>query len=284
VARRQLLAGGVTKSMIHTMRASGLLVPRRHGVYAFGHAAPGELTRETEALLVIRARALLSGSSALALWNLAAAPRSSEPVEITVLAPYALKHPGIRTHRTSTLEETDIRIHRGLPVTSPARALVDAAGTTNEFRFERMLDEALHRHLVRLPQLKDALSRAGRTHKGAGVVHAILTDRQQANGLSRSHPELLLRDNLRAAGIPDPDLNANFGQYQPDMVWWEQRVIVEVDSWRWHGSRHSFEADRKRDATLIAQGWTILHFTARQIEREPYRVIAQIAAALAHAA
>jgi very-short-patch-repair endonuclease len=65
------------------------------------------------------------------------------------------------------------------------------------------------------------------------------------------------------------------------MVWWKQRVIVEVDSWRWHGSRRSFEADRKRDATLIAQGWTILRFTARQIENEPFAVIATIARALA---
>jgi very-short-patch-repair endonuclease len=146
-----------------------------------------------------------------------------------------------------------------------------------------MLDDALHRDLVRISQLNDALTRAGPTHKGAGILHAILAERAHSTGTSRSNPELILRDNLRAAGLPHPDLNANLGQYQPDMVWWKQRVIVEVDSWRWHGSRRSFEADRKRDATLIAQGWTILRFTARQIENEPFAVIATIARALARA-
>ncbi|MFL5832090.1 MAG: hypothetical protein ACJ76X_19410, partial [Solirubrobacteraceae bacterium] len=168
MARRQLLAAGVSRNMIHTMLHTGLLVARHRGVYAFGHAAPGELTRETEALLAIRVPAFLSAGSSLALWSLAPPPRPSEPVEITVLAPHSIRHPGIRAHRSSTLDAPDTRIHRGLPTTSPARALVDVAGTTSEFRLERMLDDALHRNLVRLSQLRDALDRAGPTHKGRG--------------------------------------------------------------------------------------------------------------------
>ena len=186
VARRQLLAAGVSRNMIHTMLHTGPLVARHRGVYAFGHAAPGELTRETEALLAIRVPAFLRAGFSLALWSLAPPPHPSEPVEITLLAAHAIWHPGIRAHRSSTLDAPDTGIHRGLPTTSPARDLVDVAGTTSEFRLERMLDDALHRNLVRLSQLRDALDRAGPTHKGVGILRAILADRAHSSGTSRS--------------------------------------------------------------------------------------------------
>jgi very-short-patch-repair endonuclease len=66
------------------------------------------------------------------------------------------------------------------------------------------------------------------------------------------------------------------------MLYREARLIIEIGSWDWHGGRASFENDRRRDATLIAQGWTILRFTARQICGEPYVVLGQLAAAVAH--
>jgi very-short-patch-repair endonuclease len=281
VARWQLLAVGVTRSMIHTMLSSSLLSRRRPGVYAMGGAGTAELTRETEALLAFRAPAFLSGYAVMAVAGLGPALRATDPIDIIVVASHTPRLPGIQAHRTSALDAKDIRIHRGLPMVSLARAFVEIAATTTEFRLARMLDDALHREILRVRQVNEALARAGRNHKGAGKLGAVLADRQQSKGRSRSDPELALQRHLRAAGLPDPDLNANFGQYQPDMVWWDQKVIVEVDSWRWHGSRSSFEADRKRDATLIAEGWTILHFTARQIEDEPFRVVATIATALA---
>src|SRR3954453_3683047 len=91
VARRQLLAAGVSRNMIHTMLHTGLLVARHRGVYAFGHAAPGEPPRETEALLAIRVPAFLSAGFSLALWSLAPPPHPSEPVEITIIAPHSIR-------------------------------------------------------------------------------------------------------------------------------------------------------------------------------------------------
>ncbi|MFL5829344.1 MAG: DUF559 domain-containing protein [Solirubrobacteraceae bacterium] len=284
VRRSQLLAAGVTRNMIETMLENGRMARRYRGVYVVGHAAPAELTRETEALLACPDGTLLSHEAGFALWGLRPPLHDTEPIDITVAGARTPRHPGIRAHRTSTLARRDIRIRHRLPVTSPARTFVDVAGERSEYELERALDDALQRDLLRLSQLADALARAPGNLKGAGNLNAILADRQQGRGLSRSDAELILKRAIVAAGLPIPELNANFGRYQPDMVWTEQRLIVEVDSWRWHGSRHSFEGDRKRDGTLIAQGWTILRFTARQIEREPYRVIATIAVALARAA
>ena len=55
VSRDQLLAAGITKSMIQTMLRTGSLRRRRRGVFAVGHEAPAELAIETEALLSPRA-------------------------------------------------------------------------------------------------------------------------------------------------------------------------------------------------------------------------------------
>jgi very-short-patch-repair endonuclease len=281
VTRAQLLAAGVSRSMIETMLRNGRLQARYPGVYALAGAGDAELARETEALLASPPGAALNHRSATAAWQLL--PHDGQIVDVIVPGDTIPRLPGIRAHRSSTLDpKKDVRVRHGLPVTSPARTFVDIAGDTPEPQLERALDDALARNLLRLTQLTDALTRAGPTRKGARRLRALIADREHGRGLSRSDAELILKRLLQAADVPAPDLNANFGRYVPDMVWSEQRVIVEVDSWRWHGGRAKFEDDRRRDATLTAQGWTILRFTARQIEREPYRVIAQIAAALAH--
>ena len=58
-------------------------------------------------------------------------------------------------------------------------------------------------------------------------------------------------------------------------------MLVETDGWGTHGRRQAFEDDRASDADLIAQGFVVLRFTWRQIEKEPTRVAARLGAALA---
>jgi very-short-patch-repair endonuclease len=64
-------------------------------------------------------------------------------------------------------------------------------------------------------------------------------------------------DELRPG--PDPQL--------ADFVWRDQRLIVEVDGYRYHRSPRKFESDREQDVTLGMKGWTTRRFTWRQITR-----------------
>jgi len=59
------------------------------------------------------------------------------------------------------------------------------------------------------------------------------------------------------------------------------RGVNETDGYDTHSRRQAFEDDRARDADLIAQGYTVMRFTWRQITRRPYLVAARLAAALA---
>lgn len=59
----------------------------------------------------------------------------------------------------------------------------------------------------------------------------------------------------------------------PDVTFEAQRVICQVDGWEYHSSRDAFEADREWHNELTAQGWTIMHFTPRQIWQQPRQVL-----------
>ena len=60
-------------------------------------------------------------------------------------------------------------------------------------------------------------------------------------------------------------------------------MVVDVDSYRYHQHRASFDSDRAKDASLEARGYSVLRFTAKQIGEELLAVIARIAAVLTRA-
>jgi very-short-patch-repair endonuclease len=72
------------------------------------------------------------------------------------------------------------------------------------------------------------------------------------------------------------------GEVQVDLLWPRQKLIVEVDGHRFHGTRSAFEQDRERDQRLVLAGYSVVRFTWRQITREPAQVGRRIAALLEH--
>ena len=89
-----------------------------------------------------------------------------------------------------------------------------------------------------------------------------------------------MRALTKKAGLPQPRTNVKIGRHERDFVWPEQRLIVEVDSWTFHGTRQAFERDRETDAELTAAGWRVMRVTWRQLTQEPEAVIARLARAL----
>jgi very-short-patch-repair endonuclease len=61
-----------------------------------------------------------------------------------------------------------------------------------------------------------------------------------------------------------------------DFVWRDQRLVVETDGWRSHGTRSSFEADRARDIELRLLGFDVVRLTYRQVTDEPAAVAAKV--------
>ena len=61
-----------------------------------------------------------------------------------------------------------------------------------------------------------------------------------------------------------------------DVVWREAKLVVELDGYEYHGTRTSFEEDRRRDAILQVAGYQVLRLTHRRLAEEPAKVLFEL--------
>lgn len=84
----------------------------------------------------------------------------------------------------------------------------------------------------------------------------------------------------RRSRLPLPETNAKVGRWEVDFLWRKERVVVETDSFAYHRGSVAFEDDHARDLDLRSAGFTVLRIMEVQLEREPERVVADVARAL----
>jgi very-short-patch-repair endonuclease len=278
VARRQLLAAGISSDVIDGLLRRGRIFPLHPGVYAVGHLAPVALGRETAALLAIREGAVLGDRSAAMLWGIGPSGLDDGLVHVLVLGTAAGRPEGVRVHRTRALDARDIRIRNGLPVTSPARTLLAIAGRLTERQLELALDQAIVARVVRVSDVAELLTRT------AGIPGrprlAALVARQASTMLTRSEGEERMLALIRSAQLPQPEVNVRVHGYEVDFFWRAERFVLEFDGFRFHSTRRAFEHDRRKDAALRAAGVATVRVTWDQLQHEPHAVLARLAQAL----
>lgn len=263
VTRAALLHEAVTASAVDHRIRNGRLHPLHPGVYAVGHRAVTEDARSLAAVLTAPPPAGLSGGHAAAHWRmLSAAPG---PIEVVHGGTTRRGPAGVHLRRTKHLELTT---HRGVPIATPARTLVDLAKEGPPGRLELALNEALVTKLVTRAQL------AGRSQ----LVTRLLQD---APGYTRQGAERRLRQLIIKAQFPRPAFDVRIGGHDADFVWREHRLVIEVDGYAAHGTPQAFERDRRLDQRRTAAGYRTLRITWRRLTDEPEAVVARIAAALA---
>ena len=267
--------------MIKRLARTGFLHARYRGVYIVGHLALAPYAEEAAAFLACGDAAVLSHGSAAYLWGLLV-DRPVEP-ELTVIGRNPGRKPGIRTHRAKDLPDRELRTRHGLPTTSPARTVIDLSSTdTTDRELEAAIAEGRAANLLRPGELERTLDHAGR-RPGTARLRALLATEGDP-GITRSEGERILRRYLRAASLKQPLTNRKIGPWEPDFLWPDERVVVELDSWRFHQHRSAFERDRRKDMALRDLGYTVIRITGRQLNEEPLLVIAHIARALDRAA
>jgi very-short-patch-repair endonuclease len=85
---------------------------------------------------------------------------------------------------------------------------------------------------------------------------------------------------LKAAGLPVPETNRPAGGRRVDCRWPEHRLTVELDSYRFHNSRHSWEQDRHREREAHARGDDFRRYTYGDVFEDPAPMLGDIRAAL----
>ena len=258
LGRRALLACGLTRHEIEGRVASGHLIVIHRGVYAVGHAALTPRGRARAAVLACGPRAVLSHQSSAAL--LGFRPEWHGMPHVT--APTSHTHEGIVIHRSRTLDERDVIRRYGIPMTAAARTLLDLAEALPPRQLQTAVNEAEVLRLTTHEELRALLARSpGR--RGAKHLGPIVAE---APRFTRSELERDFLSLVGSLGLPHPETNTRIGDKEVDFVWRDRRLVVEVDGFAFHRTRHAFERDRARDAQLTARGWRVVRFTYRQIQ------------------
>jgi very-short-patch-repair endonuclease len=92
---------------------------------------------------------------------------------------------------------------------------------------------------------------------------------ETATGPTRSRFEDEFLRFVDRHGLPRPEVNQIVAGYEVDILWRDQRLIVELDSRDHH--EHRFEEDRDRDATLLNAGFPVLRVTWRRFQDQELR-------------
>jgi hypothetical protein len=170
-------------------------------------------------------------------------------------------------------------VRDGIPVTSISRTLLDLAQVLPPLDLRRALDESERLRLFDLRALERLIGRS-LGHHGLGTLGKVLDDYRGPPPLTRSELERQFLDLCHDAGLPRPQANVLVRGYEVDVAWLDQRLIVELDSRGYHGTRAAFENDRIRDATLQAAGYRVIRVTHRRLEAAPAEVVQLLRALL----
>jgi Protein of unknown function (DUF559) len=207
--------------------------------------------------------AVLSHRSAATLWGIDS--RWRNPVEVT--APGAHRIAGVRVHRSRTLRPPHINRHLGIPVTSPARTMLDLADVLDDAALARAVNEAQVIGRLRLGDLATLLDGARGRHGHARLRRFVDGDGPP----TRSAFEDTFLKFAERHDLPCPEINQLVEGHEVDMLWRAQRLVVELDGYAFHQYRRPFERDRDRDADLVAAGYSVIRITWQRLTRQTDR-------------
>jgi predicted transcriptional regulator of viral defense system len=275
---RQLRAYGLDDDAVLVRVRSGWLHRLHRGVYAVGHPGVPLRGRFRAAVLACEGGTALGRFSAAAEWGFI--PWKPREVEV-VTRGGPRRIAGVRVHRSRSLVRRDVRWRDGIPVTSPARTLLDLAAVLPERALRRAARQAQAMRLVSVRELREIAERC-MGHRGAAKLRAVVADGSTPT-VSPLEDDLL--DLLDAAGIERPEINASLRlggrTIIPDYLWRDRRLAIEADSATWHDHKLVRENDADKQAILEAHGIRVLRITGEQTLRHPQQTLDRVRAALA---
>jgi hypothetical protein len=211
---------------------------------------------------------VLSGAAAAYLWGILKGPPPMP--EVTTTKDRHIK--GIRIHRTRALDAGHVTRRFRIPITTVARTIVDVAADLTLDGLARVCHEAGIKYKTTPAQVDAVLARRPNSPKAANVrrvlhgdVHVTLSE------LERRFLKLLKEHNL-----PLPITNKIASEKRVDCRWPEYHLTVELDSYRFHNSRHSWEQGYERERDAYAREDAFRHYTWGDVFEDPRRMLAEL--------
>jgi hypothetical protein len=269
----ELLAAGISAKEIKGRVWKGALIREFPGVYRVGHRAPSVESSYLAAVRACGKDAVLSGRAAAYLWGLIKGPVPGPEV----ITRTERRIEGIKTRRVRAAVEATT--WRGIPVTTVARTLVDLAAVLSAEDLARACHEAGVKYETTPREVEVVLAKRPNA-PGSAKLRGVMRGDVRVT-LSTLERTFLRR--LQEAGLPLPQTNSVASGRRVDCRWPEHRLTVELDGYRYHNSRHSWEADRRREREARARGDEFRRYTFGDVEDEPALMMAELATLLSRA-
>jgi hypothetical protein len=281
VTLEQLRDSGGTDWTIRQCLKQGLLRSVRRGVYAIAGSTATDDQRIMAACLSLGPEIFASHDTAGSQWGFELpakgpqgrrrpgrsldAPRPE--MEFVVPRGHHSTSRGLYIHTSSLLVPDDVTTRNGIPLTSPARTLVDLSARHPEPAIASEVQRLRRRRLLTLEELAACRARLG---YGTGWERTLRPDNavNRLRGLhpGDSAPEFDLGQVLVDGGLPRPEpqyrVVINGKIYIFDHAYADYLVAPEYDGWR-HGLPENFDPDRTRTVDVQAAGWLVLPFTSK---------------------
>jgi hypothetical protein len=277
VSVADLRACGLSDDAIATrVRNAGLHALHR-SVYAVGHVHLPTEGLFLAAVKTCEPAGVLSHFSAAAAWGIV--EWDHRLPEVTVVRSRTPRHRNMVAHRTVRLDPADVRTWKGMPVTSPARTVIDLAPRLSGKRLRRAVRQGQSLGLLTIEELLDALRRCPRRNGIRKLLRIIAS----GPAPTRSVLEDVVLDVMLAGGLEHPDVNVpvviDGRRVIPDFRWPRSRLVVEADGAAWHDHKLAREDDAERQALLEAHGERVVRVTWDQAVARPAETLARLRAA-----
>ena len=233
------------------------------------------------AALACGSSAVVSHRTAAALHQMLRTERAK--VDITVAGRASRRHPGIEIHRSTLLTPDDVTVVENIPCTTVARTLFDLAEVVTHRRLERAFDQAEMEEVFDMRAIAEQLRR-NPTRSAAPRVRRVLEQHYIGSTPTESEIEEAFLALCRRAALPQPEVQQwlylpdDGPPIRADFLWRKQRVVVETDGDKYHGTRQAVRRDARKDQRLTAHGFKPIRTGGRQILFAPEELEATLRA------
>jgi very-short-patch-repair endonuclease len=276
----QLIELGYPRSTIVSRLRRDVWERRLPGVYAVPGVPRGRAHQLWVRQLAVGPAATVTHESAAIC---AGAERLAEP-PYTLTVPHRWHHavPGAFVHQIDDLAPHHRSSWNGLPVSRPARAVVELAATQSAGTIGRVLDDLLRLRRTTVAQVASVFGEVARPGKpGLTKLVEVLEERSGTYVPPHSELERLLFDILRAGGLPEPRRQIRLPGRErvhgiADAGYDDVCLLLEADGRAWHDRVEAARRDRERDQQAARHGWLTLRFVYGQMVDEPDEVCAVV--------
>ena len=273
ISRRQVLDSGGSDALIRRRRVAGRWVAIMPGVYVIAGSPSTEAQAVWVALLAVGPTGVVSHETAGGIHGFAALPPG--PISLTDRHGRHHRREGVVVHQLDDHGPGDVRVVAGMPITSPARTVVDLAATLGVARLRRVVDEAHQSRTASSVEVALVLMRVARRGKpGIRPLASILDERTGGRAVAESELERRLLAVIRAALVGEPESQhplpgsaARAGLV--DFAFPAARLILEADGRRSHTRVADLARDRQRDLHAARAGWQTLRFAHEDLVGDP---------------